>query len=224
MITGFEAEQWSDDDIRAPSLLPGWTRGHVLSHIARNADGIALTLAGALGGEQLARYPDGRDGRRADIEAGASRSAAASLTDVRESADRLDQAFGALADAGGWELPAEDGKPSHSFVTARWREVEIHRLDVNGAYTAQQWPAEFVQYLVPRLADRLDGRTDEPVRVRIEAAGSVTAGLPGSTWTANSGDPVIVAGPDWAVLAWLIGRTSVAADALSATPELAPWS
>jgi len=31
----------SDDDTRAPSELPGWSRGHTLSHIARNADRIA---------------------------------------------------------------------------------------------------------------------------------------------------------------------------------------
>jgi hypothetical protein len=29
----------TDADARGPSLLPGWTRGHVLTHLARNADG-----------------------------------------------------------------------------------------------------------------------------------------------------------------------------------------
>ena len=31
-------------DIAAPSLLPGWTRGHVITHIARNADGYVNLL------------------------------------------------------------------------------------------------------------------------------------------------------------------------------------
>jgi len=44
LLHGIVAERWTDADVRAPSLLPGWTRGHVLSHIARNADGITRTL------------------------------------------------------------------------------------------------------------------------------------------------------------------------------------
>ena len=31
----------TDDAARAPSRLPGWTRGHVLTHLARNAEGTA---------------------------------------------------------------------------------------------------------------------------------------------------------------------------------------
>ena len=31
--------QFTDADVRAPSLLPTWSRGHVLTHLARNADG-----------------------------------------------------------------------------------------------------------------------------------------------------------------------------------------
>ncbi|MEP6599766.1 MAG: maleylpyruvate isomerase family mycothiol-dependent enzyme [Actinomycetota bacterium] len=224
MLANFDAQQWSDADVAVPSLLPGWTRGHVLSHIARNADGTSLTLAGALRGEQLARYPDGRDGRNADIESGATRPAAAQLADVHESADRLDRLFGALADYDGWDLPAENGTAAHSFVTARWREVEIHRVDVDGDYTAAHWPTQFIDYLLPRLAAELGTRTTEPIRIEVEAEGSRTTALPGSTWTAGEGDPVRVAGPDWAVLAWLVGRPSSASGALSATPTLQAWS
>ena len=32
------ARTLDDDAVRAPSPLPGWTRGHVLTHVARNAD------------------------------------------------------------------------------------------------------------------------------------------------------------------------------------------
>ena len=34
----------ADDDVRAPSLLPGWSVGHVLNHIARNADSVLRRL------------------------------------------------------------------------------------------------------------------------------------------------------------------------------------
>ena len=35
-------------DLRVPSLLPGWTRAHVLSHVARGADAMQNLLAAAL--------------------------------------------------------------------------------------------------------------------------------------------------------------------------------
>ena len=33
-----------DAAVAAPSPLPGWTRGHVLTHLARNADGLGNLL------------------------------------------------------------------------------------------------------------------------------------------------------------------------------------
>ncbi len=222
MLDGFAAEGWTDDDMRAPSVLPDWTRGHVLTHIARNADGIVRTLDGALRGERVARYPDGQAGRNADIEAGAGRPVTEQLADVRDSAARLDDAFAAIDAADGWGLEC-DNRTAGQYLTARWREVEIHRVDVLGAYTPAQWPPGFVDYLLPRLADQVEPRLPTPVRIEVRADGSVTEDLAGRTWTSGAGEPVEVTGPDWAVLAWLLGRPSLAAGALSATPELAAW-
>src|SRR6266705_1335568 len=174
LLAGIEAEQWSDTDMRAPSLLPNWTRGHVLTHIARNADGITATLAGALRGEIVLRYPDGPAGRAADIEDGAGRSAVELVDDVRESTARIDRLFGAVADADGWDLPS-DTRPARAWVKARWKEVEV------------------------------------------DPDGSTTTDLGGTVWTAGSGDPVVVRGPDWALLAWLVGRPMLAAGAVTAT-------
>ena len=50
-----------DDDVRAPSLLPGWTRGHVITHVARNADALANVLHGAQRGELRAQYPSSEE-------------------------------------------------------------------------------------------------------------------------------------------------------------------
>ena len=30
----------TDEQVRSPFLLPGWSVGHVLTHLARNADGM----------------------------------------------------------------------------------------------------------------------------------------------------------------------------------------
>ncbi len=67
------ASKMTDDGCRAPSLLPGWSRGHVLAHWARNADGQTRMLLAAVRGEVAAQYPGGDAQREADIEAGAAR-------------------------------------------------------------------------------------------------------------------------------------------------------
>ena len=84
--------------MRDPSLLPGWTRGHVLTHIARNADGMVNLLRWARTGTKIPMYASA-ESRSADIEAGSGRPAASLAADVRESA----AAFAAEAAA----LPGE---------------------------------------------------------------------------------------------------------------------
>lgn len=222
LLAGLDAEQWSDADVHAPSLLPGWRRGHVLTHLARNADGIVVTLEGGLRGEVLARYPAGPQGRAADIDAGADRTAAELLIDVRQSAERLDRAYTAVAAApGGWALATEKQRPASAWLLARWQEVEIHHVDLRGAYTAERWPPLFVQTLLPRLMAGLGDRATTPLHVQVTADGSVTTDLPGTEWRVGSGrDQLDVRGPDWALVAWLIGRPDAP---LSATPALTPW-
>jgi maleylpyruvate isomerase len=223
LVQGLLGRPWSDADVAAPSLCEGWTRGHVLTHIARNADGIADTLAGGLRGEIVDRYPGGMDARNASIEAGARRPFAALVADVRDSADRLDRVLGAVADANGWAQPTEHGDAAAMWVFRRWREVEVHRVDLAADYTADRWPALLVAELLPEAAESLAKRGEAAVRVIVSAPGSVSADLVGREWTAGDGEPVEVRGPDWAVLAWLIGRPSAAGSALSATPPLREW-
>ena len=79
----------------APSRLPGWTIGHVLTHLARNADSMTWVLESSERGEVVDRYPGGVERRNADIEAGAGRPAAEQIADVAATDARLDAAFAA---------------------------------------------------------------------------------------------------------------------------------
>jgi maleylpyruvate isomerase len=83
----------SDADVRAPSPLPGWTRGHVLTHLARNAEGGTRLLEWARTGVPSYEY-ESVAARAAAIEQGAGRPATALVADVRSSAD----GFSAAAD------------------------------------------------------------------------------------------------------------------------------
>jgi len=143
----------TDAQARQPSLLPDWTVGHVLTHIARNADGVRAMVEGAQRGEVAEMYPGGFERRNADIARGAGRTAEALIDDVRMSAARLELAFEANDDA------AWDGEGITVFGPARidalplrrWREVEVHHADLGLAYSWRNWPAEYVRLELAQL-------------------------------------------------------------------------
>ena len=130
----------SDEDIRCASLLPGWTIGHCLTHLARNADGICNLVTWAISGQRTPMYPSMAD-RDADIESGAGRGANEHRDDIASTALRLDAAFDQLANAGADALerlvifgaPPSDTPPNTPAVDlafARLREVTIHHADL----------------------------------------------------------------------------------------------
>src|SRR3954465_13737343 len=84
-----------DIDVTAPSLLPGWTIGHVLTHLARNADSMTWALRAAERGEVVDRYPGGLARRGGDGAAGAGRPAGEQVADVSSSGARLEAAIAA---------------------------------------------------------------------------------------------------------------------------------
>ncbi len=103
--------------------------------------------------------------------------------------------------------------------------MEIHRLDLNAGYTPDRWPPLLVAAVLPTVADTLAMRAEQPVHVTVTADGSLSGEHVGREWTAGEGgDPIEVRGPDWAVLAWLVGRAPVTGDALSAAPVLGEWA
>ena len=221
----------TDDDCRAPSLLPGWSRGHVLTHWARNADGQTLMLAAAVRGEVVAQYPGGDEQREADIEAGAARPARLILQDARAAVDRVEDTWRRMPPEA-WSRPtgARIGqRPAWMSVWARWRETEIHHIDLNVGYTHEHWPAEFVGLMLPRVLPTLDARLPDGAAVQVQVT---DRHWPQDNATAASGDPVIVRGTGSAVLCWLIGRPVPVAAGLTAVrygqdwplPQLRSWS
>ena len=153
----------TDDQVDRPSLLPDWTVGHVLTHIARNADSVTRRLEGAARGEVVEAYPGGYEGRAADIAAGAGRPAAEQLEDVRQSGARMEQAAHAMPEEA-WEFAtrAPTGKewPASLLPYARWIEVETHHVDLDLGYPPATWPAELVAQWLPGELDRLPNRAD----------------------------------------------------------------
>lgn len=153
----------TDEQARRPSLLPDWTVGHVLTHIARNADSVSRRLEGASRGEAVDQYPGGYAGRAADIAAGAGRPAAELVADVDQSARRMEAACLAVPDdAWSFRVRSVSGpeQPAKILPGRRWREVELHHVDLGLGYRVGDWPTELVAMCLPRELERLAVRCD----------------------------------------------------------------
>ena len=160
-----------DAAVAAPSGLPGWTRGHVLTHVARNADGAVNLLTWARTGIVTPQYAS-PEHRVADIEAGAGRTAAEQLADVRATTRRLAAAIDAMpAEAWSAEVRWTDGRvgPASEVVRRRLREVELHHVDLGAGYTPADWPEAFAIRLVEELT-----RSGRPPMVARAAPRSAT--------------------------------------------------
>jgi len=143
-----------DDEIMCKnSRLPGWTVGHVLTHLARNADAHSRRLAGALNGEDVPKYANGPEQRRQEIEDGARRTAAEILADLESSNRQLDMLLEQCeqerwpnADFVGGGHYGAGGCPAH-----RLREVQMHLVDLGLGYTPSRWPKEYVEWDLDNL-------------------------------------------------------------------------
>jgi maleylpyruvate isomerase len=136
----------SEEQARAGSLLPGWSRGHVVTHLCRNADALRRLALGAANGAPAEMYPGGPEARNAGIEEGADRPVELLLADHSFAGSRLLQDLrrlpGEVLDtAVAWRKPAT----ARDLATMRWKEIEIHHLDLGLGYTAADWPREFVE-------------------------------------------------------------------------------
>ena len=198
------AGKLDDAALREPSGLPGWSRGHVLAHVARNADALVNVLTSAHTGESVPMYTSA-EARDADIEDGSGRPLAAQLEDLTASATRFNHAA-ALLTPDQWQRTVEL-RNGVTDVAARvpfrrLTEVELHLVDLGAGHTVTDIPGAFVDaYLEYVVGERFAGREDVPALLI-----AVDGGTPRRTGRAD-GEPVTVSGSPAALLGWLTGRT-----------------
>jgi maleylpyruvate isomerase len=156
----------TDAQTSSPSRLPAWTVGHVLTHVARNADGHVRRLDGALRGENLPRYKPGQ--RDADIARGADRPAGQVVSDVQAAQESLEAVWEQSA-AAGWpnrEFLGDDDWETTSSPARRLREVEIHHVDLGLGYEPSDWPEEYVTWELPMVLATVPDRVRRPEDAR----------------------------------------------------------
>jgi len=210
------ADSFDDHSIREASLCEGWTRAHVLSHLARNADGLGNLVSWALTGTPVAMYesPQARD---AGIEAGSTRSALEILTDLTESAARFASAATGLA-----------GTPEHAEVemrtgrrvlggqlpTLRLLEVVFHHVDLNAGYTFAEADPGFVRRSIANAVRRMSAGSTPP--------SVVLRGDNSDTWSLGEGVQEVT-GTNAALLLWLARGDGAGVSSKEELPALPAW-
>lgn len=143
----------SDTDFRTPSLLPGYSRGHVVAHLINKAHAHVLVFEGAACGEVRRLHPLDHDPDAA-AAAGSRRSADAFRVDLQHAFQTLEAAWDSLREDL-WDREAimmAGPRAMTEVVAHHFRNVEVHHVDLDTGYTPAAWPDEFV---VPELEKRL---------------------------------------------------------------------
>lgn len=214
-------ERLDDSQLEEPTGLPGWTRRHLLAHVASNAEALQRLALWARTGEEHRMYSSPEQ-RNRDIEEGSTRPAEALRGWVRASADGLGHDLAGLPDEA-WH--AEVVTAQGRTVTAteipwmRAREVMVHSVDLDAGTTFADLPVDFLVALLDDVVGRRSTKRDGPA---LNLSSSDTA----HTWrVTGAGEPVSVTGPVAELAAWLTGRTSkdLRSTASPGVPELPPW-
>jgi maleylpyruvate isomerase len=197
-------DRMGDDAFAAPSALAGWTRAHVLSHVARNAEAMMNLLHWARSGEETPAYAS-REQRDADIAAGAQREPSAIREDVVATSDKLAQVVKAMP-AEAWSATIRNAQgvevPATEIAWMRAREMWIHSVDLDVGASFEDFPRPMLCELVRDVAELLGTREGVPgVRLVADDQDQV--------WTIGAGsgsDTVSVQAPVADLASWVSGR------------------
>ena len=135
----------AEPELRAASLLPRWTRAHVLAHVARSADAMRTLLVGARSGQERPAYAS-QEARDAGIEHGARLKPAELVADLAGSAMALRTVMRETPDEA-WQFEirvlGSPPFPAGGLLVQRLVEVELHHCDLGTGYGPDDWPAVF---------------------------------------------------------------------------------
>ncbi|GAA4547196.1 maleylpyruvate isomerase family mycothiol-dependent enzyme [Pseudonocardia xishanensis] len=140
----------------AHTALPGWTRGHLVAHVAANADALRNLVHWAATGDVTPMYATPEE-RIAAIEWG-SRLPAGQLGHwLRTSAARLQTACDQLrGEQWAHEVRTAQGRtvPASEIAWLRAREVWVHAADLGTGVAFADLPDDFLRALEADIVER----------------------------------------------------------------------
>jgi maleylpyruvate isomerase len=213
------AANLGEAQLREPSLLPGWSRGHVLSHLARNADALRNLLTWAQTGIESRMYSSPTD-REDGIRSGAGRGLPEQLADLAASGSRFLAAAHAVPLARR-SFPVISGQgrniPASEVPWLRVREVWLHLVDLDAGHGIDVLPDAVAWELARDVAAWMSLRVPTTMDLRMAGHGMVRLG------SGVSADGSVI-GSAQQIAGWLTGRASTAG--LTGTgefPNLPRW-
>ena len=188
-------DQLADDDLRAPSALPDWSRAHVVGHLTRNADALVNLLTWARTGAETPMYPS-REARDAGIETTAAQPPGELRADYAAACARLAVAIETMP-ASAWTAEVRNAQgrtvPAAEVPWMRAKEMWVHGVDLDAGLAFADLPAGFCVALVDEVLGLFATR-DQALDVTIVATDA------DRTWGSGR---TAVRGPVTAVAAWL---------------------
>lgn len=207
-----------DDALRAPSTLPGWSRAHVIGHVARNAEALTRLATWARTGVETPMYADAQQ-RAAEIESSAQAPADTLRRELGSTAADLDAALAALDDDT-WQAQVRSALgraiPAAEIPWMRVREVWLHAVDLASGATVDDLPPDVVDTLLDDVTGVLTGRDGCP-------AALLTPTDRDRTWSLGPDGGAEVQGPAADVLGWLTGRGGTVTAPLGEVPDPPRW-
>jgi maleylpyruvate isomerase len=212
-----------DETIHRPSRLPGWSRAHVVTHLARNADALVNLLTWARTGVEHPMYASAAD-RDADIHEGADRLAQILREDLHAACDRFQVAATAMP-AQAWAASVMGRQPTPipaaNVPYMRLHEVWVHLVDLDLGVAFADIPQTHLEHMLGESVSRQIQRPDGPtVRLKVELpdGGERVWDLLGG----RDGRVHEVTGSAAEAIAWLTGRED--GEGLSGdVPKLPAW-
>ncbi len=193
----------SDDELNAPSLLDGWTRRHLVAHLAYNAVALGRLLDWATTGIATAMYESGAQ-RAEEIEGGAELEATELRKLLAEETSRLDEKWRRLPQRA-WSTPVRTAQgttvPASETLWMRTREVWIHAVDLDNGATFGAMPAVVQDTL---LTDVVSGWCANGASVDVERAATGRASV--SIRENPATEAFRVSGSVPSLLQWMTGR------------------
>jgi maleylpyruvate isomerase len=198
-----------DDAFAAPSALPDWSRAHVLTHVARNADALVNLLDWARTGTPTPAYAS-REQRDADIATGAKRSPAEIRADVVASSDRLAAVVRAMPEQA-WSVivrgTRDEPIPAEEVLWMRARETWVHAVDLDAGASFTDLPRPMLHELLTDVTTTLGARPDFPALVLVPNDEARTWTVGDATDGTDASAAIEVRGPVAELAAWLLGRS-----------------
>jgi maleylpyruvate isomerase len=205
-----ELAELSDEAFDEPSLLPGWTRRHLVAHVGFNARAVARLVEWARTGIETPMYTS--DTQRAEeIEFGATLPVEALRHLAAHAAVHLDVEWRDLPEeAWSHEVRTAQGRlvPASETVWIRTREVWIHAIDLRGGASTRDFPPHLHDLLLEDLirvwTRKAAGAQRGIVLEPVDRNASMTLEATGD---AAGRDPLVVRGTAADIVGWGIGRS-----------------